>query len=92
MLVPSSSNELDALNEGLADLWLCCKLCDGHFCDVGGNTYEVVKSGHDGVDGAIDEYARRAAIDRGDGDGKYIGEAAVSCGRGEGRSGSGSGA
>lgn len=57
MIVPGSSDKLHTLNEGLADLWLGRKLRSGHFRDIGCNAYEVVKGGHDGINGVINEYA-----------------------------------
>lgn len=57
MLVPRFSDVLNTLNKRLADLWLGCQLCGGHFCDIGSNANEVVQGGHDRINRVINEYA-----------------------------------
>lgn len=57
MIVPSLSDVLDTLDEGLANLWLGCKLGSRHFCDIGCNAYELVEGSHDRINGVINKNA-----------------------------------
>jgi hypothetical protein len=62
VVIPCFANHLHSLYNGLDALGLRCELGNSHIDDVGCNRYELVEVVHDGVNGIVDEDARRTAI------------------------------
>lgn len=65
MVVPGSTNVLDALHDSFHDLGLRSELSDSHVRYIGSHADDLVEGSHDGIDGIIDENPRRAVVEAG---------------------------